>query len=322
MRIAIVYDKTAPHTTGVYLETALRQSRHRVDHYWTSRAAEIPQGYDLYLRIDHGDYAHDLPEHLRPSIFYAIDTHLEKPYRRIREQARRHDLVCCAQREGAERLQRETDLAAEWLPLGCEPELHASPGGERTLDVAFVGTDGKRSARPRLLRILRHRYTNAFIGQAPHIELGRLYGSAKIGFNCSIQNDVNMRMFEVMAAGALLVTNQIEENGIDELFRAGEHYVVYRNALGMLEAIEHYLSHEVERAAIAEAGRQLVLSQHTYHRRVVRLLALASARLRKRYPQLAIDQTLPLLEVGQGAGDKERGKDRIAASVRSGAADA
>ena len=307
MNIAIVYDQTAPHTTGAYLEAAFRRSRHRVDHYWTSRAAELPEGYGLYLRVDHGDYAHDLPPHRHPAVFYAIDTHLEKSYRKIREQARHYDLVCCAQREGAERLQRETDVVAEWLPLGCDPELHAAPGGERTLDLAFIGTDGKRGLRPKLLRLLRRRYPCAFIGQAPHTELGRLYGSAKIGFNCSIQNDVNMRMFEVMAAGALLVTNQIVDNGIDELFREGEHYVMYRSGVDLLTVIDRYLAREEERGVIAKAGCQLVLSRHAYDRRAVRLLALASARLRGRYPHLAIDQTLPLLEAGYGAGDKGRG---------------
>ncbi len=300
MRIAIVYDKTASHTTGAYLEAALRRGRYELDHYWTSRASEVPPGYDLYLRIDHGDYANDLPEHLHPAIFYAIDTHLEKPYRKIRRQAAHYDLVCCAQLDGAQRLACEIGVPVEWLPLGCDPELHAAPGGERVLDVAFVGSEGKRGPRPRLLALLRRRYPNVAIGSAPHTELGRLYGSAKIGFNCSIRNDVNMRMFEVMAAGALLVTNRIVGNGINDLFREGEHYVAYRDHRDLLRRIDHYLVHEGERMAIAEAGCRLVLSRHTYHRRTVRLLSLASARLRGRYPHLSIDRTLPLLESGAG----------------------
>ena len=60
-------------------------------------------GFDLYLNIDDGLCYH-LPDELRPSAFWAIDTHLD--FDRCREKAPRFDVVFAAQRDGV-------DLSAE-----------------------------------------------------------------------------------------------------------------------------------------------------------------------------------------------------------------
>ncbi|MBU3933969.1 MAG: hypothetical protein KKH11_04820 [Candidatus Omnitrophica bacterium] len=123
MRIALIFNKEAPYTTGSYIEKALNNSNLEFRHFWTSQAHLIKPEFDLYLRIDHGDYKYDLPEYLRPSVFLAIDTHLKKPFRKILRQARHYDFVFCAQKEGAEKLKRKA-INSYWLPLGCEPEIH------------------------------------------------------------------------------------------------------------------------------------------------------------------------------------------------------
>jgi len=55
-------------------------------HFWTERSSDIPMEFDPYFRIDRGDYKYDIPDDLRPSVFYAIDTHLDKPYKKIKRQ--------------------------------------------------------------------------------------------------------------------------------------------------------------------------------------------------------------------------------------------
>ena len=56
--------------------------------------------------------------------------------------------------------------------------------------------------------------------------------------------------------------------------------VTYRNADELVDAIEHYLEYEDERAAIAAAGQQRTLGEHTYAVRMRELTAILGSYLR------------------------------------------
>ena len=99
-------------------------------------------------------------------------------------------------------------------------------------------------------------------------------------FNRSIKNDVNMRVFEALASGSLLVTNDLSENGQAELFRDGVHLATYREAEDLLDKLAFYLSREPLREKIAAAGRAEVLAKHTYRHRMERVLREAEAAQR------------------------------------------
>ncbi len=60
MRIALIYNKENESTTGAYLEKAITESRINYQHFWTKDFENIPRTFDLYLRIDHGDYKYDI----------------------------------------------------------------------------------------------------------------------------------------------------------------------------------------------------------------------------------------------------------------------
>ena len=283
MTLALIFDKTRPDTTGVYVERALRSLGVAVDHWWLRDAARIPAGCELYLRVDHGDdYGVELPARLRPAVFYAIDTHLAHSWRKIRRMARRYDAVFCCHREGARRIP-----GAEWLPVACDREWHGQIVGSPVWDVAFAGTDGG-VPRKFYLQALRERYPNSFIGRADHTRLASIYSCCQIGFNYSIANDVNMRIFEILAAGALLVTNALAG---DDLHRLGledrEHLALYRSPRGLFDVIEHFLAHPDERERIARAGHALVMARHTYAHRMTRLLAHVAERLGVSIPSTA-----------------------------------
>ena len=272
MKVAIIFDQHREGTTGMYWEAALRALGVTCDHWWLRDVQQMPAAYDLYLRIDHGDdYAVELPAHCRPAVFYAIDTHLPHSWRKIQRMATRYDRVFCCHRDAAEQLP-----GAEWLPVACDPAVHAGPEAERAWDVAFVGTDGG-VPRKFYLQALRERYPNSFIGTADYRRMASMYGRSRIGFNYSIRNDVNMRMFEVMAAGALLVTDAGASADLERLgFRNGEHLAIYRTPEELFRLMDGYLARPEERQRIARAGQRLVLERHTYRHRMQRLLAAVS----------------------------------------------
>lgn len=274
MRLALVFDKVREDTLGIYFERACRALGIPYAHVWTREAGSIPRGCELYLRIDHGDYQDDLPEWAHPRIFYASDTHLPKSWKRISAVAKRYDLVCCAQREGAQRLRNGV-----WVPHACQVELHGRRPLPKRWDVAFVGTEGG-VPRKFYLQALRERYPNSFIGHAPHTALGAIYSQAKIGFNYSIRDDVNMRMFEILCSGTLLVTNRLSGDDLTRLgLREGEHLVSYRSPQELMARIDDYLTCEEPRERIASNGMAEAQRAHTYQHRLQQILQLAQERL-------------------------------------------
>jgi spore maturation protein CgeB len=142
-------------------------------------------------------------------------------------------------------------------------------------DVAFVGNimrDHRRTSRVRRLRAIAEKYrTNDFFRSYTSEELSRAYSQSRIVFNNSLAGDVNMRVFEGTACGALVLTDAVR-NGLDELFEIGREMVVYENDKELSTKIEHYLAHEDERARIAAAGYARTCAEHTYTHRVRAML--------------------------------------------------
>ncbi|MFH1768088.1 MAG: glycosyltransferase [Candidatus Omnitrophota bacterium] len=288
MKIALIYNKESESTTGAYLEKVLKNSAVPYAHFWTKDAAKIPDNFDLYFRIDHGDYKYDIPNNLHPAVFYAIDTHLKKPYKKIKRQVKHYDIVFCAQKEGAEKLRRQAGVDAQWIPLACDPQINRKIDVGVRYDIGFVGRDAKKFARGRHLELLKEKYPRSFIGSMDFRNMAKVYSAAKIGFNSSIINDINMRIFEVMACGCFLLTNRIRDNGFDSLFQDGKHLVTYRNDRELIELIDYYLANEKEREAIAQAGFDLVVNNHTYYHRVQSIFNYIAFRLGGQFNQLRI----------------------------------
>jgi len=78
-----------------------------------------------------------------------------------------------------------------------------------------------------------------------------------------------------MATGSLLLTNDLSENGLSELFESGKHLVTYSGEEDLLEKIRLYLDRPEEREKIARNGRNCILKKHTYKHRMAALLETA-----------------------------------------------
>jgi spore maturation protein CgeB len=277
MKIALIFNREREDTTGLYFARALDELGYRFDHFWTKEAMEIAPGYDLYLRIDHGDYKYDIPDHLHPAAFYAIDTHLKASYAKIKKQLRHYDFIFCAQQDAAGRL-KSKGINAFWLPLACDTDLHCKLDLEKCYDLGFVGNDGG-IPRKFFLQQLRERCPNSFIARASFRDMGNIYSRSKIGFNYSINNDINMRIFEIMASGAMLLTNAIQDNGFDRLFADKQNVVVYKNPKDLFELIDYYLANQEQRQKIADRGAQLVRANHRYRDRINKILEYTCAAI-------------------------------------------
>jgi hypothetical protein len=227
---------------------------------------------DLYLWVESvgGHYPLHLDSLGCPKACYLIDSHLNLPTHL--EWARHFDLVFIAQREYLDEFRRQ-GMRAHWLPLGCDPDIHCCTEPAKKYPIGFVGGVQPGSRREKLLATLSSKipvhYERCFWD-----DMARLFTQSKIVFNEAIRNDLNMRVFEVMSTGSLLLTDMARNSGQDELFIDGEDYAVYKDQI-IFDVAKFYLDNETLRDQIAERGRKLVHNAHSYAHRMEDLLAVA-----------------------------------------------
>jgi glycosyltransferase involved in cell wall biosynthesis len=230
---------------------------------------------DCYLAIDPGERffppgVEDLPI---PTVCWLGDVHLG----RWREDvAQFFDVVFVPHLDYVARYREIVGHEqVYWLPWYVPDLVRPVPQLERLYEVGFVGSNvrpHRRTPRARRLRMLgQHFRMNDRSISVDHAGLARVYSQSKIVVNITINGDINLRLFEGTACGALLLTDS-RANGIEQLFDLGHEVIVYDSDQELLDQINYYLAHEDERSQIAEAGQQRCLRDHTFTRRAEQLL--------------------------------------------------
>ena len=100
--------------------------------------------------------------------------------------------------------------------------------------------------------------------------LNTLYNQARIVVNVTnwgagvgkARSGMNMRIFEVPASGAFLLTDESRE--MEEFLTPGEHIGTYDDIVDLQLKLGHYLANNVERQRIADSGYQHVRRNYTY----------------------------------------------------------
>lgn len=228
---------------------------------------EQHRGKRVLMFLDH-------PRLRIPKVWWAVDTHLE--FRWHKEYAHFFDLVFVAQNSVLSWMKNYGLKNVYWLPLACDPEIHRDYGYERDLDVAFVGNFTEK--RRRLFTFLKRELPFLKWGIFEKVygeEMAKIYSRAKIVVNPAAKKDVNMRTFEAMSCGALLLNE--ESCDLREIFTIGEDLDVYpgKNIGVLIEKIKYYLDNEGLRKRIALSGQRKVLNEHTYDLRVKKMLEMS-----------------------------------------------
>ena len=112
----------------------------------------------------------------------------------------------------------------------------------------------------------------------PNDEVRRAYSSAAIVLNdhwddMREHGFASNRLYDAVACGALVISDRID--GLEERF--GGAVVTYETREELAAIVDHFLAHPDEARARGAAGRELVLAQHTFARRVDALLAHVDA---------------------------------------------
>lgn len=135
-------------------------------------------------------------------------------------------------------------------------------------------------------------------GEAWGLEMYRVLAESRITLNrhghISERYANNMRLYEATGAGTLLVTDM--KDNLPEMFDPGREVIAYSDAWECAELVKYYLEHEDERVAIARAGQQRTLREHTYYQRMQELVSILERYLL--HPEAVTRRVFP---AGSGA---------------------
>ncbi|MCU1283542.1 MAG: hypothetical protein JWM53_7088, partial [bacterium] len=201
---------------------------------------------------------------------------------------------------------RDKGIATEYFRLGFDPSVLTRVGTPaKRYACTFVG--GISGVHQRGTRFLEEIARNAdvdFFGygadtlpadspiRARHhgavwaLDMYRTLAESRITLNRHVdvaENHANnMRLFEATGMGTMLLTDA--KDNLQELFEPGKEIVAYDSVGDAIEKIEYYSGHAEEREAIARAGQQRTLRDHTYERRMMQLVDILARRLRRHEP--------------------------------------
>jgi hypothetical protein len=161
-----------------------------------------------------------------------------------------------------------------WLPaFNLNP--HEQPLFEEYhYPVSFVGQAGRwHPYRKYLLDRLRAKGVQINHFSVPQDEAAQIYSRSLINLNCSLNGDLNLRVFEVLSSGGFLLTDRLsEESGLELLFNDGEHLVCFKNEKDLLEKIGYFLGHPDEAKEIARNGYEEFKRNHTPEKKIRELM--------------------------------------------------
>ena len=98
------------------------------------------------------------------------------------------------------------------------------------------------------------------------VRVGRWLGR---GLKGPTPPQIKGRNFEVPGCGGFLLTERVPH--LEDYFDLDREVAVYSDEAELLDRVEYWLTHEDERAAVADAGYRRVMSEHTYDHRFLRI---------------------------------------------------
>jgi hypothetical protein len=176
-----------------------------------------------------------------------------------------------------ERFQDAGHAGAFLLPHAVRREFFAGVALQREFELGWAGQTSGEFYRTRaewLPKLALEFRTNDWSRSYSIEEVANIYCRSQIVVNIGrddFPQDANLRVFEVLASGALLLTSMPTE--LTQLgFQEGVHFVGYHQPAEVSALVQKYLDDESARSRIGAAASALVLRDHTYDCRVEQLL--------------------------------------------------
>ena len=260
----------APHDIDVGMQFDMGEISPRLDGF-------VP---DLYLWVESvmGYFPTNLNLLKCPKACYFIDTYSNFEWHK--EWAKNFDFVFLADLSFVEKF-RSLGFNAHWLPLGCDVELHSAVSMEKKYDIGFVGSISQNTDRAQFLGTLDSQF-KLHVERSFLKDMANTFGQSKLVFNNAVgKTDLNMRFFEVMSCGTLLLSDMAVNSGQSIMFSPHDDYALFTNQKNLVEAASYYLEDELARDSVARHGQKIVHAAHTYLHRAQALYDLVFGFERK-----------------------------------------
>jgi len=299
-RIAIYYDNRFGRNDGpplYYYNVFLRMGLEALH--------LIPEGdtrqfgkFDYHFWVDYGedglpvDHEWFMPKDGGKTIYVCSDAHIDKGGREYRFNfAKKFDYVFFNQPKFVKQylkfagvtatlendtyeIQKAKIQVVKFLPHAAEQDAYPHTEQIKKYDVCFIGHINGENRIDMLDRLFKE-FPNFYFGtRSPQDPAKNMFDDAakhfnesRVVLNISIKDDLNMRLFEILSAGAFELTNYLptlKDIGIKD----GKHLVTYKSLDEMVKLIKYYLKHGKEREKIAEEGHKFFLENHTYQHRI------------------------------------------------------
>lgn len=208
-----------------------------------------------------------------PLVFLSVDAHHHGLWHAPLACAA--DVALVAQRDWLPVFAEAGASGTAWMPLWAPDDLPRADGTVAH-QMAFVGSLDARfhPERVALLDALAPRLP-LHVAQGAYADV---FARSRIVLNQTVRGDLNARVFEAMATGALLLTERTT-NGLLELFGDGEHLVTYErgDVDGLVALAQRFLADEPARARIAARGCEAVRARHLESHRASATLAMVQS---------------------------------------------
>lgn len=209
------------------------------------------------------------------NLWYGIDSHMN--YNKHKFISRLFDISFIAQKEYALKLKNLDNITnCFWLPLAYDSNISNNyNSNKRKYDISYIGSMNRKmhSDRFKLIDQINKTKMKSFIGRLNYNEMYDLYRNSVTVFNRSVNNDLNMRFFEAIGSGALLLTNKIYKNGLDDIFEENIDYLTY-DYKTFSDKLK-YVKNNIERIEKNSKSRiEKILTRHTYDNRVMKILEI------------------------------------------------
>lgn len=217
-------------------------------------------------------------------------------WERIQDLASQYDYFFNYDSEVVNKLKEQGRAGAYYIPFAADLDKNAKEPDftGRKYNISFVGSfmPIRYTQRETILAQVKDLGVNVwgnkawletslkdyYHGRPSTEEMLNIYRQSKIVVNIDLMqgvagSGVNLRPFEITAAGALLM-NHDDRKDIFNLFEEGKEFISFKGPEDIRSKVEYYLSHEEERSRLARAGFVRTQKTHTYTDSVDVILAV------------------------------------------------
>jgi len=169
-----------------------------------------------------------------------------------------------------------------------DPDVIKNINLTKQYDIGIAGTMNPtlHPIRKFLIEKIKEKFSVFPIQECKEEDISKVYSSCWIGFNYSIENDVNLRMFEIIGTETLLLTDDKPlDNGLKDILTLNEDFIAYEDVLKdtqeesekqvqkMLNLIEKTLKDKDNIKKMALKAKEKVLKNHLFEHRAKEIVS-------------------------------------------------